>query len=87
MGNSVNRDSLLSWILVTFGTVLSAVGYVIFILPLHLFEGGVTGLGIIAAKFLGKVFAEGKMLPITGTVSWALTILIFAVAVKILGRS
>lgn len=81
------ENSLTSWLLVTFGTLLSAAGYVIFILPLNLFEGGVTGLGIIFAKLLGKLFADGRMLPITGVTSWVLTLIIFAVAIKILGRS
>ncbi len=81
------ENSLISWLLVTLGTLLSAVGYVIFILPLNLFEGGVTGLGIIVAKVLGKLFADGKILPITGITSWILTLIIFSIAIRILGRS
>ncbi|HNX76893.1 MAG TPA: YitT family protein [Candidatus Rifleibacterium sp.] len=80
-------DSYGSWLLITFGTLLSSFGYVIFILPLNLFEGGVTGLGIIAAKFLGNLFADGRMLPVVGIVSWSLTLVIFALSVRILGKS
>jgi uncharacterized membrane-anchored protein YitT (DUF2179 family) len=56
-------------------------------LPLNLFEGGVTGLGIITAKFLGNIFADGRMLPIVGIVSWTLTLIIFAASVRVLGKS
>lgn len=76
-----------SWIWVTIGTFLSAFGYVVFILPLNLFEGGVTGIGIIVAKFLGKIFAEGRMLPISGIIAWILTLIIFYCSSKILGSS
>ena len=82
-----SAEEAYSWLLVTFGTLLSAFGYAIFILPLHLFEGGVTGLGIIIAKILGNAFFAGKMPPIVGLVSWGLTIILFAIAVRILGRS
>lgn len=85
-GNSGKTD-LGSWLWVTFGTLLSSFGYVLFILPLNLFEGGVTGLGIITAKFLGNLFADGRMLPIVGLVSWVLTIIIFMIAVRIMGKS
>ncbi|MFZ5950564.1 MAG: YitT family protein [Candidatus Rifleibacteriota bacterium] len=76
-----------SWLLITVGTLLSATGYAVFILPLNLFEGGVTGIGIIIAKILGNMFNEGRMLPIVGLISWFLTIILFAIAVKLLGRS
>lgn len=76
-----------SWLWITLGTLLSSFGYVLFILPLNLFEGGVTGLGIITAKFLGNLFADGRMLPIVGMVSWTLTIIIFAASVRILGKA
>ncbi len=91
--NSVNKEpenlktGLGSWALITIGTLLSSIGYVLFILPLNLFEGGVTGLGIIVAKFLGTLFADGRMLPVVGLVSWTLTLIIFAGSVKILGKA
>ena len=80
-------NELYSWLLITFGTMLSALGYAIFILPLNLFEGGVTGVGIIIAKIIGNSFFGGAMPPIVGVISWILTIALFAVAVRILGRS
>ncbi|HNS08757.1 MAG TPA: YitT family protein [Candidatus Ozemobacteraceae bacterium] len=76
-----------SWLWITLGTILSSFGYVLFILPLNLFEGGVTGLGIIVAKFLGSLFADGRMLPVVGLVSWTLTIIIFAASVRVLGKA
>ncbi len=42
---NLNRNEIYSWLLITFGTLLSSFGYAIFILPLNLFEGGVTGIG------------------------------------------
>jgi len=76
-----------SWLWITLGTLLSSFGYVLFILPLNLFEGGVTGLGIITAKFLGSLFADGRMLPVVGMVSWTLTIIIFAASIRVLGKA
>lgn len=76
-----------SWLWITFGTLLSSFGYVLFILPLNLFEGGVTGLGIIVAKFLGNLFADGRMLPVVGVISWTLTLIIFAASVRVMGKS
>jgi len=76
-----------SWLWITLGTLLSSFGYVLFILPLNLFEGGVTGLGIIVAKFLGSLFADGRMLPVVGMVSWTLTIIIFAASIRVLGKA
>ncbi|MDN5280705.1 MAG: hypothetical protein PWR01_4670 [Clostridiales bacterium] len=87
MTSRFSRQDLWSWSCVTFGTLLSAFGYAIFILPLNLFEGGVTGLGIIFAKIIGAMFFAGKMPPIVGIISWVLTIALFAVAVRILGKS
>jgi uncharacterized membrane-anchored protein YitT (DUF2179 family) len=85
--DQISGDAGGSWLWITLGTLLSSFGYVLFILPLNLFEGGVTGLGIITAKFLGNIFADGRMLPIVGIVSWTLTLIIFAASVRVLGKS
>ncbi|MBU1108506.1 MAG: YitT family protein [Candidatus Riflebacteria bacterium] len=82
-----SRRELISWLLITFGILLSALGYAIFILPLNLFEGGVTGIGIIVAKLIGNAFFAGKMPPIVGVIAWILTLALFAVAVRVLGKS
>lgn len=84
---NLNRNEIYSWLLITFGTLLSSFGYAIFILPLNLFEGGVTGIGIIIAKLIGNAFFAGKMPPVVGVIAWSLTIILFAIAVRILGRS
>jgi len=68
-----------TWIYITFGSVISALGYVLFILPMNMVEGGVTGLGIIMKNITG--------LPIVGVTSLAITAVIFVIAFKILGRS
>ncbi len=81
------ESGAVSWLWITLGTLLSSFGYVLFILPLNLFEGGVTGLGIIVAKFLGSLFADGRMLPVVGMVSWTLTIIIFAASIRVLGKA
>ena len=66
------------WILITFGSILSAAGYVIFILPRNMVEGGVTGIGIIVKHMTG--------LPIVGTTSLVITGFVFIIAFKILGK-
>jgi len=67
----------LPWIMITIGSVTLSFGYVVLIFPLNLFEGGITGVGLIANKALG--------LPI-GVTSLIITLLIYAVATKILGK-
>jgi uncharacterized membrane-anchored protein YitT (DUF2179 family) len=70
---------LWSWFLITIGCVLAAGGYVVFILPMNMVEGGVTGIGIIAQHLTG--------LPIVGSTSLVITAFVFVVATKILGKS
>lgn len=72
------KKQIRSWIYITFGAVVSSLGYVLFILPMNMVEGGVTGIGIIVKNITG--------LPIVGVTSLALTSVIFVVAFKILGR-
>lgn len=83
MKNSNSIKNILSriwpWILITVGSILSALGYVIFILPQKMVEGGVTGIGIIAQRLTG--------LPIVGLTSIVLTAFVFIVATRILGKS
>ncbi len=67
------------WLLITVGCVLAAGGYVVFILPMNMVEGGVTGLGIIARHLTG--------LPIVGLTSLVITAFVFIAATKILGKS
>ncbi len=66
------------WLVITFGAVLAAGGYVIFILPMNMVEGGVTGIGIIARHLTG--------LPIVGVTSLAVTAVVFVIATKKLGK-
>ena len=66
------------WLVITFGAVLSAGGYVVFILPMKMIEGGVTGLGIIAQQLTG--------LPIVGTTSMILTAFVFVIATRLMGK-
>lgn len=79
MSEKLLQHKLVPWIMITIGAVLAAGGYVIFILPLDMVEGGVTGLGIIAQHLTG--------LPIVGTTSMAITAVVFVIAAKILGKS
>jgi uncharacterized membrane-anchored protein YitT (DUF2179 family) len=67
------------WILITVGSVMASLGYAIFVLPMNMVEGGVTGLGIIAQRLTG--------LPIVGTTSIVLTAIVFVFATRILGKS
>lgn len=66
------------WLVITFGAVLAAGGYVVFILPMNMVEGGVTGIGIIARHLTG--------LPIVGVTSLAITAVVFVIATKIMGK-
>ena len=66
------------WITITLGSFLAAGGYVTFILPLDMVEGGVTGIGIIMKHVTG--------LPIVGLTSLAVTVVVFIIATRILGR-
>lgn len=72
-------EQLKPWILITVGCLLTSAGYVLFILPLNLFEGGVIGLGIIAKQITG--------LPIVGTTSLIITLFVFLAGIKIIGKS
>jgi uncharacterized membrane-anchored protein YitT (DUF2179 family) len=67
-----------TWVYITLGAIISSLGYVLFILPMNMVEGGVTGIGIILKKVTG--------LPIVGISSLAITAVIFIVAFRILGR-
>jgi len=66
------------WLLVTAGSVIAAAGYVIFILPMDMVEGGVTGVGIIVRHLTG--------LPIVGLTSLVITAVVFVFAIKVLGK-
>ncbi len=67
------------WLVITFGTILAAGGYVLFVLPMKMVEGGVTGIGIIAQQLTG--------LPIVGSTALIITAVVFVVATKMLGKS
>jgi uncharacterized membrane-anchored protein YitT (DUF2179 family) len=66
------------WIVITFGSLLASAGYVFLIFPLHLFEGGITGVGLIANKISG--------LPI-GVTSLAITFAIYLAGIRIIGKN
>lgn len=66
------------WVVITLGCVLAAGGYVIFILPLDMVEGGVTGIGIIVQHMTG--------MPIVGMTSLAVTAVVFVFATRVLGK-
>ena len=66
------------WLVITFGSLIAAGGYVVFVLPMNMVEGGVTGIGIIARNLTG--------LPIVGATSLALTAVVFLIATRILGK-
>jgi uncharacterized membrane-anchored protein YitT (DUF2179 family) len=66
------------WALITIGAIMASLGYVIFVLPMNMVEGGVTGIGIIAQRLTG--------LPIVGTTSILLTSIVFVFGIRILGK-
>ncbi len=67
-----------AWIVITIGAIISAFGYVVFILPMDMVEGGVTGIGIIIKHITG--------LPIVGLSSLVITGIVFIFAFRILGK-
>lgn len=71
-------DKLWPWLVIICGAVLSAGGYVVFILPMKMVEGGVTGIGIIAQQLTG--------LPIVGLTSIVITAFVFFIATRYLGK-
>lgn len=66
------------WLIITAGSIIAALGYVVFILPMDMVEGGVTGIGIIIKHLTG--------LPVVGLSSLAITAVVFVIAIKILGK-
>ncbi len=80
MGEKIKRLKKIwwEWVFITIGAVISAVGYVVFILPMDMVEGGVTGIGIIVKHLTG--------LPIVGLSSMVVTGFVFFFAIRILGK-
>ncbi|MEN8153661.1 MAG: YitT family protein [Acidobacteriota bacterium] len=72
------KEKLWPWMMITLGSIISAIGYVIFILPMDMVEGGVTGIGIIVKQITG--------LPVVGISSLFITAIVFVIAIKILGK-
>ncbi len=70
--------SIFPWIAITIGSLMTSFGYVVFIFPLDLFEGGVVGLGLMAKYITG--------LPIVGVTSLFFTAIVFVFATKIIGK-
>ncbi len=66
------------WLMITAGSVLSAFGYVVFILPFDMVEGGTTGIGIIVRHLTGK--------PIVGLTAMMITAFVYIFGIKILGK-
>lgn len=76
--NVLIKKKLWPWMVITLGSFISAIGYVLFILPMEMVEGGVTGIGIIVKQITG--------LPIVGISSLFVTAIVFVIAIKILGK-
>ncbi len=73
----VARGSL-PWLSVVAGAVISSYGYAALVMPNDMLEGGVLGLGFLARRLFG--------LP-AGTTSLVISLVVFVVGVKVLGRS
>lgn len=80
IGDKIEKFSpaLWQWILITFGCIVAAGGYVVFVLPMDLVEGGVTGVGIIVKHLTG--------FPVVGATSLVLTAIVFVIATRLLGK-
>ncbi len=69
--------ALLPWASVVAGAIISSYGYAALIMPNDMLEGGVLGLGFLAKKLFG--------LP-AGTTAMVISVGVFAVGLKVLGR-
>ncbi len=67
----------LPWMSVVTGAVISSYGYAALVMPNDMLEGGVLGLGFLARRLFG--------LP-AGSTAMVLSIVVFAVGIKVLGR-
>ena len=70
--------ALLPWVSVVTGAVISSYGYAALVIPNDMLEGGVLGLGFLARRLFG--------LP-AGTTAMAISVVVFLVGLKVLGRS
>ncbi len=73
----LDKRLIKDYILIVIGSAIAALGYVFFLLPLHIVPGGVTGISIILNKFFKTPF---------GLVTLGLNIPIFLMGLKMLGK-
>ena len=73
----VTATKVWPWIVITFGCMLSAFGYTVFVTPMEFFEGGVIGIAFLA-KYIFN-------LPL-GTTNIIMTYAIFIAGTKLLGK-
>ncbi len=71
------KKLIMPWIVITFGCMLSAFGYTVFVTPMNFYEGGVIGI----AYLMKYIFN----LPL-GTVNMSITFIIFVIGTKLLGK-
>jgi uncharacterized membrane-anchored protein YitT (DUF2179 family) len=54
------KENIIQWSLITIGCMISAIGYVLFVIPSNMIEGGSTGIGIIVQNITGgDIYAPG----------------------------
>ncbi|PID29468.1 MAG: hypothetical protein CR982_02600 [Candidatus Cloacimonadota bacterium] len=73
----ISSTKIWPWVVITFGCMLSAFGYTVFVTPMHFYEGGVIGI----AYLMNYIFD----LPL-GITNMAITFVIFLVGTKLLGK-
>ncbi|PID28043.1 MAG: hypothetical protein CSB55_06810 [Candidatus Cloacimonadota bacterium] len=71
------KKHVLPWIMITFGCMLSAFAYTVFVTPMNFYEGGVIGIAYLMKYIFG--------LPL-GTVNMIITFVIFIIGTKLLGK-
>ena len=85
---ALSADSLLKLACAMFGGSLFALGYRVFIIPMHLYSGGFTGISQIILYLL-KVFfhlAPPENIDLTGIVLWLLNIPLLILCWRIVSR-
>ncbi|MCK4353090.1 YitT family protein [candidate division WOR-3 bacterium] len=75
--NRLNRRLIRDYILIVLGTIIGALSFVFFLIPLHIVPGGMSGISIIFNKFFNTPF---------GLVMLGLNIPLFLAGLKFLGK-
>ncbi len=75
--NKKIKSKIWPWVVISFGCMLSAFGYTVFVTPMHFYEGGIIGIAYLVQYIFGVNI---------GVTSWIITFIIFGIGTKLLGK-